>query len=161
MLAQSESDGQLDLGQVGTGRHDVAVAGDAAGGQCQLRADGITVVCCADQLETQPVVAELLIIAIQHGAAAVLGAMKVVGMLDSRAKEKNRNRIQQAADSGKIKLILNSNVKQITENAVTLLVDDMESSIENDAIIVSAGGILPTAFLKETGIEVETKYGTT
>jgi len=30
----------------------------------------------------------------------------------------------------------------------------------NDAVIVNAGGILPTAFLKEIGIDVETKYGT-
>jgi len=32
--------------------------------------------------------------------------------------------------------------------------------IENDAVIVNAGGILPTPFLKELGIEVETKFGT-
>ncbi len=32
--------------------------------------------------------------------------------------------------------------------------------LPNDAIIVNAGGILPTAFLKELGIEVETKHGT-
>jgi thioredoxin reductase (NADPH) len=30
----------------------------------------------------------------------------------------------------------------------------------NDAIIVCAGGILPTPFLKEIGILVETKFGT-
>jgi repressor of nif and glnA expression len=32
--------------------------------------------------------------------------------------------------------------------------------IKNDAVIVCAGGILPTAFLHSVGIEVETKYGT-
>ena len=32
--------------------------------------------------------------------------------------------------------------------------------LRNDAVIVSAGGILPTPFLKNIGIEVETKYGT-
>jgi thioredoxin reductase (NADPH) len=32
--------------------------------------------------------------------------------------------------------------------------------IKNDAVIVCTGGILPTAFLKGIGIEVETKYGT-
>jgi hypothetical protein len=30
----------------------------------------------------------------------------------------------------------------------------------NDAIIVCAGGILPTPFLKEIGVMVETKFGT-
>jgi len=28
-------------------------------------------------------------------------------------------------------------------------------------VIVSAGGILPTGFLKDIGIDVNTKYGTT
>ena len=32
--------------------------------------------------------------------------------------------------------------------------------LQNDAIIVCAGGILPTGFLKDIGIEIETKYGT-
>ena len=32
--------------------------------------------------------------------------------------------------------------------------------IRNDAVIVNAGGILPTPLLKEIGIEVETKHGT-
>ena len=35
-----------------------------------------------------------------------------------------------------------------------------QMKIRNDAVIVCAGGILPTAFLKGIGIEVETKYGT-
>lgn len=33
--------------------------------------------------------------------------------------------------------------------------------LANEAIIVCAGGILPTPFLKEIGIMVETKFGTT
>ena len=32
--------------------------------------------------------------------------------------------------------------------------------LRNDAVIVSAGGILPNDFLKSIGIEVETKFGT-
>ncbi len=31
--------------------------------------------------------------------------------------------------------------------------------VENDAVIVSAGGVLPSDFLKRVGIVVETKYG--
>jgi hypothetical protein len=30
----------------------------------------------------------------------------------------------------------------------------------NDAVIICAGGILPTEFLKSIGIQIETKYGT-
>jgi hypothetical protein len=34
-------------------------------------------------------------------------------------------------------------------------------ALPNDAIIVCAGGILPTPMLKEIGVMVETKFGTT
>jgi hypothetical protein len=37
--------------------------------------------------------------------------------------------------------------------------DDAEE-IENDSVIISAGGILPTTFLQGIGINVETKWGT-
>ncbi len=32
--------------------------------------------------------------------------------------------------------------------------------VDNDAVIISAGGVLPNDFLRSIGIEVETKYGT-
>jgi hypothetical protein len=32
--------------------------------------------------------------------------------------------------------------------------------VNNDAVIVSAGGVLPSEFLKRIGINVETKRGT-
>ena len=38
--------------------------------------------------------------------------------------------------------------------------NDEEIQLKNDAVIVCVGGILPTAFLKSAGIEVETRYGT-
>lgn len=78
----------------------------------------------------------------------------------SRAKEKNRNRIQTYSDQGTISVLFNSNVKCINENTVIITQEDNEVTIENEAVIISAGGILPTGFLKEIGIEVETKYGT-
>ncbi len=78
----------------------------------------------------------------------------------SRAKAKNRDRIDDYSQQGKIKLYLSSNVSSITEDSVTLDCDGELVSIDNDAIIVNAGGILPTGFLKQIGITVETKYGT-
>ena len=78
----------------------------------------------------------------------------------SRAKAKNRERIEQYATTAKIKLYLSSNVTNITPQAVVLDQQGQSIQIENEAIIVNAGGILPTGFLKEIGIAVETKYGT-
>jgi len=39
-------------------------------------------------------------------------------------------------------------------------IDLASLTLPNDAVIVSAGGVLPTPFLQKIGIEVETKYGT-
>jgi thioredoxin reductase len=78
----------------------------------------------------------------------------------SRAKAKNRERIDKYAAASKIKLFLSSNVTSITPQEVLLEQSGQAIKMANDAIIVNAGGILPTGFLKEIGISVETKYGT-
>ena len=78
----------------------------------------------------------------------------------SRAKAKNRARIEEYAADSRIRLLLSSNVKQISPTDVSLEQDGEIISIENQGIIVNAGGILPTGFLQKIGISVETKYGT-
>ncbi len=35
----------------------------------------------------------------------------------------------------------------------------MQLSLVNDAVIVCAGGVLPTEFLKNSGVRIETKFG--
>lgn len=40
-----------------------------------------------------------------------------------------------------------------------LLHADHALRLRNDAVIINAGGILPSAFLRSIGIEVETKFG--
>jgi len=77
----------------------------------------------------------------------------------SRAKQKNRDRIEHAAKKGNLKLLLPSTVNSIDKDTVTLNVGDNKETLSNDGIIVCAGGILPTPFLKEIGIQVETKHG--
>jgi thioredoxin reductase len=77
----------------------------------------------------------------------------------SRAKQKNRDRINAAEQAGRLNVLLQSNVKQINAHDVVIATTDGELQIDNDAIIVCAGGILPTPFLKTMGIEVETKFG--
>lgn len=77
-----------------------------------------------------------------------------------RVKEKNRQRLAEAEKAGRVKVLLKSNVKQIDRDKVTLDQEGKKIELRNDAVIVSAGGILPTPFLKEIGILVETKFGT-
>jgi thioredoxin reductase len=78
----------------------------------------------------------------------------------SRAKEKNRVKVADAQKQGRLNVLMSSNVKQISDDKVVIEADNKEITIDNDAIIVCAGGILPTPFLKSIGIEVETKFGT-
>jgi thioredoxin reductase/ferredoxin len=78
----------------------------------------------------------------------------------SRAKAKNRERIDEYAASSRIRLYLSSTVTSITPREVVLEQQGESICVENEAIIVNAGGILPTGFLKDIGISVDTKYGT-
>ncbi len=77
-----------------------------------------------------------------------------------RAKPRNRERIAAAEQQGRLKVMLKSQVQLIEPRAVALQADGVVSKVANDSVIVSAGGILPTDFLRASGIEVDTKYGT-
>ena len=77
----------------------------------------------------------------------------------SRAKEKNRLKIDAASKEGRLNVVMSSNVQEIKPDSVVIEQGGAVSEISNDAVIICAGGILPTPFLKETGIQVETKYG--
>lgn len=76
------------------------------------------------------------------------------------AKPKNRDKLKAMADAGKVKIYLRSGIKQIGKDTVLIKFGDEEAEIPNDGVIVCAGGTLPTPFLKQIGVMVETKYGT-
>lgn len=78
----------------------------------------------------------------------------------ARAKLKNRQLIEKASGAGTVKVLLSSNVLGIDPTSVELEHTGRTLRIKNDAVIVCAGGILPTRFLQSIGIAIETKYGT-
>jgi thioredoxin reductase (NADPH) len=78
----------------------------------------------------------------------------------SRAKEKNRQKVDQMQASGRLKVLLSSNVKDIQPDKVVIEQQGKMMEFPNEAVIICAGGILPTPFLKEIGIQVDTKHGT-
>jgi len=78
----------------------------------------------------------------------------------NRIKAKNRERLETARSAHRVDVRLRTEVTRILPDRVELLVDGMPASIDNDAVIVQAGGVLPTALLRELGVTVETKYGT-
>jgi thioredoxin reductase len=78
----------------------------------------------------------------------------------SRAKRKNRDRIAAAAESGRVRVLLQSKIHKIEPEEVEIATPSETLRLRNDAVIVNAGGVLPTDFLKSLGIEIETKFGT-
>ncbi|MGZ5184282.1 MAG: NAD(P)-binding domain-containing protein [Caldimonas sp.] len=76
----------------------------------------------------------------------------------ARVKGKNRMRLEEQERAGRIRVMLQSEIASIQQKSVT--VQGSNEEIANDAVIVCAGGLLPTPLLKKVGIEFETKYGT-
>jgi thioredoxin reductase/NAD-dependent dihydropyrimidine dehydrogenase PreA subunit len=78
----------------------------------------------------------------------------------ARLKETNRQRLSEAQRTGRLTVRLRSTVTQISEQEARLDCHGEPVIVQNDAVIVCTGGILPTPMLREIGIQVETKYGT-
>src|ERR1700704_2917330 len=87
------------------------------------------------------------------------GHLSYRGDAFQRAKQRNRQRVDAASAKGQLKVLLNSQIREIRPDEVILKHGGQEMRLRNDAVIVSAGGILPNDFLKSIGIEVETKFG--
>jgi thioredoxin reductase/Pyruvate/2-oxoacid:ferredoxin oxidoreductase delta subunit len=78
----------------------------------------------------------------------------------SRVKPKNRQAVEQAGRERRIRVELESTVQAIDAQQVRLQTRDGPLTLRNDAVIVCAGGLLPTPLLQSVGISFETKYGT-
>lgn len=76
-----------------------------------------------------------------------------------RVKAKNRSMLEQAQEDGRLEVLLNSKVRSITAGTVDIKVGDAPRTLDNDAVIVCAGGLLPTPLLQKIGIRFETKFG--
>ena len=86
-------------------------------------------------------------------------ALSYRGEAFSRAKPKNRQRVEEAGAAGGMRVFLGSEVLEIGEKTVKVRCEDETLELPNDAVVVCAGGVLPTPFLRSIGIEIETKRG--
>jgi thioredoxin reductase (NADPH) len=78
----------------------------------------------------------------------------------TRPKAKNRQQLTHRVEEKKITVYLETSVKEIGPDTVTLRHEGTDIELKNDAVIVCAGGTLPTPMLKEIGVMVDTYYGT-
>jgi len=79
----------------------------------------------------------------------------------NRLKAKNKTKIEDAIEQGKIEVKFNSNILAIDGDAISLKVEgDKEvHRIKNDLVFIFAGGELPTQFLQKAGIQITKKFG--
>jgi thioredoxin reductase/Pyruvate/2-oxoacid:ferredoxin oxidoreductase delta subunit len=72
----------------------------------------------------------------------------------TRIKQRNADRIQAAARSGKVKMLFNSRPLEIGAQSVRLEVHGQERELPNDYVWVLAGTLPPNEFLRQCGVQV-------
>lgn len=77
----------------------------------------------------------------------------------SRIKPANKQRLDEAVSNNSVKVMLNSNVKEIGEKEIKMALGEDVTVIPNDYVYIFAGGELPNEFLKSIGIQIEKKFG--
>jgi len=82
------------------------------------------------------------------------------GTAFSRAKPKNRQRVEQAVEKGAISVLWSTEILENRPGEVLTKGLEVEAQpLPNDHLFVFAGGELPTPFLERCGIQIDTKFG--
>lgn len=74
-----------------------------------------------------------------------------------RAKERNREKLGQAVDAGRVTLLLESQVREIRRELVVLEDRTGPRLVPNDVVIVRIGGEAPYPFLERIGVNIVRK----
>lgn len=81
----------------------------------------------------------------------------------NRIKPKNSIAINEAAEAGKLHLMMKSSLVSIEDETVHVMTADGGEPVklENDLVYIFAGGELPVQFLEKAGIKITRKFGET
>jgi thioredoxin reductase len=82
------------------------------------------------------------------------------GAAFARCKQQNRAKIEALSQQGRIRILFESGIESISPQSIAIRHGGRVAKVKCDAVIICAGGIVPSGFLKSIGIEIETKYGT-
>lgn len=78
----------------------------------------------------------------------------------ARCRADNKRRIQECIQSGSVRALLSTQLVSIEDDAVILSDEQKRAQrVQNDAVIVQAGGTPPAQLLSSFGIQMVTKYG--
>jgi thioredoxin reductase/NAD-dependent dihydropyrimidine dehydrogenase PreA subunit len=100
---------------------------------------------------------EAAISLVEEAGAEVTLAFR--GTAFTRARARNREKLAELVNQGRVAVLLQTEVCAIGLTDVTLDQDGEIRIVANEDVIICAGGLLPTQFLHNTGICVETKFG--
>jgi thioredoxin reductase len=75
----------------------------------------------------------------------------------SRVKERNRDKIEKAIASGRVKVLFGSEVREIRPDVVVLENEGNAAILPNDYTIIRIGGDAPYAFLERLGVRIVQK----
>lgn len=76
-----------------------------------------------------------------------------------RCRAANRERIGRLIEQGRVRALMGTEVRRIEAGSVTLDGEESEISLDNDFVIVCAGGELPVAFLEKVQVGLERHHG--
>ncbi len=81
------------------------------------------------------------------------------GATFDRAKAANRQRLDDAERRGRVTVMERAHVRVIEQSRVKIESAKGPGWLRNDAVIICAGGLLPTALLADTGVAIDRKFG--
>ncbi len=76
-----------------------------------------------------------------------------------RCNQENQDIIRDYEKKGQVQIWYNTTIEQIEKDYIMIKKAGKSERLQNDFIFVFAGAILPFAFLKSIGIQIEMKYG--
>ena len=76
-----------------------------------------------------------------------------------RIKPKNHQRVEEAVSAGGLDILWNTNLVRIESDSITYRNGGPPETLPNDYTFIFAGGELPTRFLRDCGVEIETRFG--
>jgi thioredoxin reductase (NADPH) len=76
-----------------------------------------------------------------------------------RVKPRNHERVEAALATGSLEILWSTNLVRIEPDSFTYRNGGGEVTLPNDFAFIFAGGELPTKFLRDCGIEIDTKFG--
>ena len=79
----------------------------------------------------------------------------------NRIKPMNREKINEAAEKGVLKVIYKSNLLAVDKDQVTMDIENEKINVKNDLVYIFAGGELPTEFLQKAGVQITKRFGYT